>query len=130
VGNTPFYRSERSKPAGVQGAPAIHYSSQLSPMSHNQFVWEVQVRREVLDEEMSRLREIPYSIWLDVMAHPISKVVKGRDNKPYRVRVTAGYAPDSADDIRVTLSLARATFFRRGLMRQTFVITKENTFRY
>ena len=107
----------------------LPYSSQLSPMASNPFVWQIQVRREVLDEEMSRLREIPYSMWLDVMAHPISKVVKGRDNKPYLVRVTAGYAPDTPDDICVTLSLARATFLRRGLMRQTFVITKENTFR-
>jgi hypothetical protein len=108
----------------------LPYSSHAAePMSQNPFVWQIQVRREVLDEEMSRLREIPYSLWLDVMAHPISKVVKGRDNKAYRVRVTAAYAPDSSDDIRVTLSLARATFIRRGLMRQTFVITKENTFR-
>ena len=98
-------------------------------MSRNPFVWEVQVRREVLDEEMVRLREIPYSLWLGVMTHPISKVVRARDNKPYLVRVTAAYAPDGSDDIRVTLSLARATLLRRGLMRQTFVITKENTFR-
>ena len=63
------------------------------------------------------------------MRAPISKVVKGRDNKPYLVRVTADYAPDGSEDIRVTLSLARASLLRRGRMRQTFVITKENTFR-
>lgn len=98
-------------------------------MSRNPFVWEVQVRREVLDDELARLREVPYSLWRDVMRVPISKVVKGRDNKPYLVRVTADYAPDGSEDIRVTLSLARASILRRGLMRQTFVITKENTFR-
>lgn len=98
-------------------------------MSQNPFVWEVQVRREVLDDEMVRLREVPYSLWRDVMRAPISKVVKARDNKPYLVRVTADYAPDGSEDIRVTLSLARASLLRRGLMRQTFIITKENTFR-
>ena len=98
-------------------------------MSRNPFVWEIQVRREVLDDELARLREVPYSLWRDVMRTPISKVVKGRDNKPYLVRVTADYAPDGSEDIRVTLSLTRASLLRRALMRQTFVITKENTFR-
>jgi hypothetical protein len=98
-------------------------------MSRNPFVWQVQVRREVLDEEMLRLREVPYSLWRDVMRAPISKVVNGRDNKPYLVRVTADYAPDGSEDIRVTLSLVRASLLRRGLMRQTFVITKENEFK-
>jgi hypothetical protein len=98
-------------------------------MSRNPFVWEIQVRREVLDAEMVRLQEVPYSVWRDVMRAPISKVVNGRDNKPYLVRVTADYAPDGSEDIRVTLSLARASLLRRGRMRQTFVITTENTFR-
>ena len=97
-------------------------------MSRNPFVWEIQVRREVLDEEFARLREVSYSLWRDVMHAPISKVVKGRDNKPYLVRVSADYAPDGSEDIRVTLSLTRASGLRRALMRQTFVITKENTF--
>ena len=98
-------------------------------MSRNPFVWEIQVRREVLDAEMACLQEVPYSLWRDVMRAPISKVVKGRDNKPYLVRVTADYAPDGSEDIRVTLSLARASILRRGRMRQTFIVTKENTVR-
>jgi hypothetical protein len=98
-------------------------------MSRNPFVWEIQVRREVLDEEVVRLREVPYSLWRDVMRAPISKVVKGRDNKPYLVRVTADYARDGTEDICITLSLVSASLLRRALMRQTFVITKENTFR-
>ena len=98
-------------------------------MSRNPFVWEIQVRREVLDEEMARLREVPYSLWRDMMRAPVSKVVKGRDNRPYLVRVTADYAPDGSEDIRVTLSLTRASILRRAVLRQTFVITKDNTFR-
>ena len=98
-------------------------------MSRNPFVWEVQVRREVLDDEMGRLRDVPYSLWRDVIKAPISKVVKARDNKPYLLRVTAEFAPDASEDILITLSLARASMLRRGLMRQTFTITRENTFR-
>ena len=98
-------------------------------MSRNPYVWEIQVRREVLDEEMARLREVPYSLWKDVLRKPISKVVMGRDNKAYLVRVTADFAPDGSEDIHVTMSLAREGVIRRGLMRQTFTITRENTFR-
>ena len=98
-------------------------------MSRNPFVWEIQVRREVLDDDMARLREVPYSLWKDVLEKPISKIVKARDNKPYLLRVTADLSPDGSGDIRVTMSLARPRIIRRGLMRQTFTITRENTFR-
>jgi hypothetical protein len=36
---------------------------------------------------------------------------------------------DGTEDIRVTMSLARTTLLRRGLIRQTFIITRENTIR-
>ena len=98
-------------------------------MARNPFVWEIQVRREVLDDEMARLREVPYSLWNDVIKKPISKVVKARDNKDYLLRVTADLSPDGSGDIQITMSLARASVLRRGLMRQTFTITRENTFR-
>ena len=98
-------------------------------MSRNPFVWEIQVLREVLDDEMARLREVPYSLWKDVLKRPISKVVKARDNRPYLLRVTAELAADGSEDICVTMSLGRAGIIRRGLMNQTFTITRENTFR-
>jgi len=98
-------------------------------MSRNPFVWEVQVRREVLDDEMARLREVPYSLWKDVLKKPISKVVNARDNKPYLLRVTAELAHDGSGDIHVSMSMARASVIRRGLMCQTFTITRENKFR-
>jgi hypothetical protein len=97
-------------------------------MARNPFVWEIQVRREVLDDEIARLREVPYSLWRQVMKSPISKIVTARDNKPYQLKVSAEFVRDS-EDIRVTLSLARRALIRRGLMRQTFIITPENTFR-
>src|SRR4026209_2703713 len=93
-------------------------------MSRNPFVWEIQVRREVLDDEMARLREVPYSLWKDVIKTPIRKVVTARDETPYVLRVTAELTPDGSGDIRITMSLTRAGLLRRGLMRQTFTITR------
>jgi hypothetical protein len=96
-------------------------------MSRNPFVWQIQVRREVLDDEMARLRPVPYSLWRDVVASPIRKVVGGRDNKDYLVRVSAEYVKGSPD-IRVTLSLASTGWLQHHLMRQSFTITPDNEF--
>ena len=100
----------------------------LSQMRRNPFVWEIQVRREVLEDEMVRLREVPYSLWKDILKKPVRKMVTGRDKKAYHVTVSAALAPDGSEDIHVTMALARAGL-RRGLLRQTFTITRENTFR-
>ena len=96
-------------------------------MARNSFVWEAQVRREVLDNEVAQLREIPYSLWRQVVGAPSSKIVTARDERKYRVQVSAEYV--GAEDIRVTLSLASAGGLRRKLMRQTFIITPDNRFR-
>jgi hypothetical protein len=96
-------------------------------VSRNPFVWKVQVRREVLDDEIARLHELPYSVWHDVRKKPITKVVKGRDNRAYRLTVSADFVGES-DNIRVTVSLSKQGLLRRGLIRQHFVITPENDF--
>ncbi len=98
-------------------------------MSRNPFAWEVQVRREVLDDEMARLQELPYAVWREVIKKPISKSVKARDHRPYRLEVTADFVHRDSEDIQVTLSLAGAGLLHRALLRQTFVITPDNTFR-
>jgi hypothetical protein len=94
-------------------------------MLRKPFVWETQVRREALDDEMVRLRHVPYSLWRHVVTSPIKKTITARDNKPYLLRVTAEYVRNSPD-ICVTMSLARSTILRRNLMRQTFVIAPDN----
>jgi len=96
-------------------------------MPRNPFVWEVQVRREVLDDELARLRGLPFSVWREIVGTPISKIVKGRDNRRYRVRIAAEYY--GAGDIHVSMALSHAGGLRRRLLRQTFVITPQNTFR-
>ena len=98
-------------------------------MTRYPFVWEVQVRREVLENELGQLREVPYSLWKHVVSAPLTKVVTARDNRPYTVSIRAEYLGRDSDDIRVTLSLARARGLGRTLMSQTFVITPENQVR-
>jgi hypothetical protein len=97
-------------------------------MAPNPFVWEVQVRREVLDEEMARLQEIPYSVWRDAIRKPITKQVTARDNKSYRLTVHAEFVHKDRGDIRVTLLLAKSGLVHRRLLRQSFVITPQNAF--
>jgi hypothetical protein len=94
-------------------------------MTRSPFVWETQVRREVLDDEFLRLRGVPYSVWRQTLVVPFTKTVIGRDNRPYRLRVTAAFVKGS-QDIRVTMELARPVMFRRHVMRQTFVISPDN----
>jgi hypothetical protein len=94
-------------------------------MPRDPFVWEVQVRREVLEEEVSNLRELPYSLWRELLTREMTKTATGRDNRPYRVRVTAEWLRDGSEDIRVTAVL-ESPGFRRSLMRQDFVITPDN----
>ena len=98
-------------------------------MTRNPFAWEIQVRREVLDDEMERLRELPYSLWRQVMKAPISKVVTARDDKPYLLKVSAAFVAKDSEDIRVTLSLGRRALLRKGTLRQEFIITPDNNFR-
>ena len=52
-------------------------------MLRNPFVWEVQVRREVLEQEVARLRELPYSLWHDTIGRQVCKSARGRDNRTY-----------------------------------------------
>jgi hypothetical protein len=92
----------------------------------NPFVWRAQIQREVLDEELSRLRDVPYSAWQKVVAAPVRKTLTARDGRTYTLHVTA--RPVHRDHILVTLSLATRGLIRRGLMRQSFTITPENRF--
>jgi hypothetical protein len=97
-------------------------------MFKSPFVWHVQIRREVLEEELERLREVPYSLWRDVVSRPMCKTARGRDDRTYRVRVTPSWAHNGSEDIRVTVALETRALHRR-LLRQSFVITPENRFR-
>jgi hypothetical protein len=105
----------------------LSYSS-LRKMLRTPFVWEVQVRRDVLEEELAGLRELPYSLWRDVVGREVCKPARGRDNRPYRIRVSPIWAQPGSEDIRVSVTLETPALHRR-LMRQSFVITPDNRLR-
>ncbi len=96
-------------------------------MARVPFVWEVQVRREVLQDELERLRDLPYSVWREVITSPLTRSATGRDGKTYHLRVTAGWAAPGSEDIRVSVAL-RSSALRRSLLTESFVITPDNRF--
>ncbi len=96
-------------------------------MARVPFVWEVQVRREVLQDELERLRDLPYSVWREVIASPLTRTATGRDGKTYQLRVTADWAAPGSEDIRVSVAL-RSSTLRRSLLTESFVITPDNRF--
>jgi hypothetical protein len=96
-------------------------------MFRSPFVWEVQVRREVLEDEIGRLQELPYSIWEEMLGQSLVKTARGRDGRSYRIRTHAVWSQPGSEDIRVVVSL-ETSGLRRRLMRQSFVITPENRF--
>lgn len=96
-------------------------------MFRSPFVWEIQVRRELLEDEIAQLRELPHSLWRDMIDAPVVKTAKARDGKNYRIRTTAAWATPGTEDIRVIVAL-ETPGLRRRLMRQSFVITPDNTF--
>ena len=59
-------------------------------------LWEVQVRRELLEAELAELRGLPYSVWRDVVGHSMWKHALGRDERTYRVRIIPSWVKGSA----------------------------------
>ena len=94
-------------------------------MPRSPFVWETHVRREVLDAELEKLQELPYSLWQDAMKAPMTRAVNGRDGRAYRLLVQADWSQRGSEDIRVLVTLQTPRLHRR-LMRASFVITPTN----
>ncbi len=93
-------------------------------MPRQPFVWEIQVRRELLDDEIARLRAVPYLVWSDAIGLRRSRAVVGRDQKTYTLTVIADWARKGSDGIAVTLTL-EGPGLRRGALEDTFVVTPQ-----
>lgn len=91
-------------------------------MSRQPFVWEVQIRRELLDDEIARLREVPYLVWRDAIGLRRSKSVVGRDQKSYTLTVAADWERKGSDRIAVRLTL-EGPGIRRGSLEDTLLVT-------
>ena len=81
-----------------------------------QFVWQVHLRRDVLDDAVEELRRLPYEALRELVDQPRTKRVLGRDSKQYDLRVTAqwvnGGAGISSRDLDITVQLTRGWFGR------------------
>jgi hypothetical protein len=98
-------------------------------MARQPFVWEAQVRREILEEEIAQIRDLPYSLWRDMVGAPMARTTTARDGRAYRITLAADWARRNSTDIRVTLTLrpTRWSFIRA--LRNGFVISADGILR-
>ena len=94
-------------------------------MARSPFVWEVHVRRELVEDEIARLREVPYAVWRDAIGVTREKTVTGRDSREYILSVAANWARRGAEDIRVTITLSGSAQIRRALLQQEFFVAPD-----
>lgn len=95
-------------------------------MIRRPFTWKVQLRRGVLDEALGQLRDLPYSLWREVIGTPMRRTVLSRDSHPYELTIRAELTSD--DNVRVTVSMKSRGLLGRTILRDGFVITPENKF--
>ena len=96
-------------------------------MARSSSLQQAQVRRELIAEELAKLREVPYSMWRDVVGRPVQKTARTRDNRQYRIHTTVDWAARGSENIRVTVALESLRLGRR-LESQSFVLTPQNRF--
>lgn len=84
------------------------------------------MRRGVLEEALAQLRDLPYSLWREVIGTPMRRTVISRDSRPYELTIRAELIRD--DNIRVTISMRSRGVLARTLLRDGFVITPDNKF--
>ena len=93
-------------------------------MARQPFVWQVQVRRDMVEDELARLREVPYSVWHDAVGVPRSKQITGRDGRVYTVSIVADWSRRQSEDITVTMTLT-GPGLRRTPAQERFTISPD-----
>ena len=78
----------------------------------DQFVWQVHLRQDVLDDAMEELRGLPYDVLRRIVEQSFKKTVRGRDQKLYDLRVTAGWVAPGSEDLEIMVRLRRGWFGR------------------
>ena len=96
-------------------------------MSRPPSAWELQIRHEVLEDEIAKLRDLPYSLWREMLERSVAKTVRGRNNRPYHLRTTVNWTHAGSENIRIELVL-ESRILRRRLLGQSIVITPDNRF--
>ena len=96
-------------------------------MPRSPVILQAQVRRELIESELAKLREVPHSLLRDVIGRPMRKKARARDNRGYRICTIVDWADPGSSNIRVTVALESGALGRR-LLSQSFVLTPENRF--
>ena len=76
----------------------------------NQFVWQVHLRQDVLDDAMTELRGLSYEVLRRIVGNSLKKKVIGRDSKSYDLTVTADLAAAGSEDLEIVVQLKRGWF--------------------
>lgn len=88
------------------------------------WVWQVAVRRELLEEELDYMRALPYSRLHQMVAKRVKRTVVGRDGRHYRIFVRAAWSDPEPTNIRVTVTV-RGPGLRLSSLSDSFVIAPE-----
>jgi hypothetical protein len=75
-----------------------------------QFVWQVHLRQDLLDEATAELRELPHGVLRRAVDRPFKKQLRGRDQKRYDLTLTADRVSPDSQDLEVRVSLKRGWF--------------------
>ncbi len=91
--------------------------------------WKVRVGTGVPDtiveEEIAQLRDLPYSVWREIIDAPRTKT-RTQGGKAYAVRLEATWAAPDSEDIRVTVAARTAGWSFHPALRKSFVITTDS----
>ncbi|HXH07200.1 MAG TPA: hypothetical protein VNI83_11480 [Vicinamibacterales bacterium] len=93
-------------------------------MPRTPYAWEVQLRREILDDELAQLRELRYEVWRDALGAVRRKPVTGRDGRTYTVTVMATLVENGHIRVDVQVEGSR---LRRERISGGFVVTPAGT---
>ncbi len=92
-------------------------------------VWKVRlgtgVPESLLEEEIGSLRDLPYSVWRDVIDAPRKKT-RSANGRAFVVSLAASWAGPHSGDIRVTVAARPRGWTFHPTLRRSFIITPDS----
>ena len=79
-------------------------------MKREPFVWEIQLIHDVLDDALAELTQLPFEVLRQIAHTPLKKSMRGRDDKMYRLTVTAEQPGGIDGTVGISMHLRRGWF--------------------
>ena len=79
-------------------------------MKRPPFVWQVQLTQDVVAHAVVELEQLPFDVLRQIVHTPLKKTIRGRDDKNYRLTVTAAQHGGIDDAVEITVHLRRGWF--------------------